>query len=66
MIRKSSTEVKRRTPSQDDVAAFSKSYKQGRYNMVASNGQLFKEKTQKIPPKPTVLSNYPKTPVVLM
>ena len=23
--------------------------------MVASNGQLFKEKTQKIPPKPTVL-----------
>jgi hypothetical protein len=55
VIRKSSTEVKRRTPSQDDVAAFGASYKQGCYNMVASNGQLFKEKIQKIPPKPTVL-----------
>ena len=27
--------------------------------MVASNGQLFKEKTQKIPPKPTVLEVIP-------
>src|SRR5271157_5726698 len=46
-------------PSQDDVAAFGAFYKQGCYNMVASNGQVSKEKTQKIPPKPTVLEVIP-------